>query len=249
MPDRTGSSRFAASSSDAGAALSLREFAHELNSLLDGSMRTVRTVLDRLRDAAPDDGVSSEHLAERLQSVEAALARMARTLEQAMRGESAEGPPLDLGCSTFGEAGPEVIDLLRPLSDAHRVRVTATVDPAARNISVGRLGPVLVNGLKNAIEASAAAGDERRTVDLHVARDDNTLRITIADSGPGLREMPAPGETTKPAGHGIGLALSRRLVESLGGRLRIVNVPYGDGAILKIDLPLNRLNAPEPQSP
>jgi signal transduction histidine kinase len=66
----------------------------------------------------------------------------------------------------------------------------------------------------------------------------------IADNGAGWpadqagRQAPIP-----PRGHGIGLSVCARIVAMLGGRMRLYNVPFGRGAVLQVELPVQRLAA------
>ncbi|MGH9388827.1 MAG: sensor histidine kinase, partial [Vicinamibacteria bacterium] len=82
---------------------------------------------------------------------------------------------------------------------------------------------VLVNLIKNAMEASP----ERGTITLRAVRDSNgtdpVLRVEVEDSGPGmdpatLERAVAPGFTTKSTGSGLGLTLVQRIVEQHSGR-------------------------------
>ena len=65
--------------------------------------------------------------------------------------------------------------------------------------------------------------------------------ISIQDNGPGLMN-PAnafvPFYTTKPAGSGIGLVLSRQIAEAHGGSLELENRPDRQGCLVRITLPI-----------
>jgi nitrogen fixation/metabolism regulation signal transduction histidine kinase len=70
---------------------------------------------------------------------------------------------------------------------------------------------------------------------------DNNVVLTVEDNGPGLLN-PAnafvPFYTTKPAGSGIGLVLSREIVEAHGGSIELANRKNQRGCQVKIILPL-----------
>jgi two-component system, LuxR family, sensor kinase FixL len=71
------------------------------------------------------------------------------------------------------------------------------------------------------------------------------VEISVADSGPGVADEAAsrmfePFVTTKAFGMGMGLAISRSIVESHGGSLRMVQ-GVGSGAIFAFDLPTDGL--------
>ncbi|MBI1904923.1 MAG: sensor histidine kinase [Rhodocyclales bacterium] len=104
-----------------------------------------------------------------------------------------------------------------------------------------RVEQVLVNLIMNACDAVEGQAERRILISSRV--DANRALITLQDSGPGIGPeiMPHLFEaffTTKPAGKGLGLglALSRLIVESLGGELRADNAPDG-GARFEIRLP------------
>jgi len=93
--------------------------------------------------------------------------------------------------------------------------------------------------VKNAIDALAGRGGAIHVTVAAVAGDG--VRVRVADDGPGVpkrlrRKIFAAGFTTKERGWGIGLALTRRIVEeNHGGRLRLL--PSDRGAVFDIILP------------
>jgi two-component system sensor histidine kinase HydH len=102
------------------------------------------------------------------------------------------------------------------------------------------LRQILLNVLRNAIDASPANG----VVGLTAVRkaDDKLLIIQVDDTGAGLSqktsdELFQPFVTTKVRGTGLGLAVSKQIVESLGGRLNLENLPQG-GARCSIIIPM-----------
>lgn len=102
---------------------------------------------------------------------------------------------------------------------------------------------VLVNLIRNAADAMAAHGGERRdlTISTQMARD-NLIEISVCDSGPGvapemLERLFSPFATTKREGLGFGLAISRRIIEAHGGQLSAEAAPDG-GAIFRFTLPV-----------
>jgi signal transduction histidine kinase len=82
---------------------------------------------------------------------------------------------------------------------------------------------VVVNLLKNAYEAMEENGAAPRRVRIKTYQDNRELRIAIADCGPGIRvtdqDIFAAFVTTKPSGMGMGLAISKTIVDAHGGRL------------------------------
>jgi C4-dicarboxylate-specific signal transduction histidine kinase len=106
-----------------------------------------------------------------------------------------------------------------------------------------QLQQVLLNLLMNALEAMSGVGDGPRVL---VVRSDREaapgVLVAVGDSGPGLdpQRLDRLFEafyTTKPQGLGLGLAISRRIIEAHGGRLwATANVPHG--AVVQFTLPI-----------
>ncbi len=106
-----------------------------------------------------------------------------------------------------------------------------------------KLKQVLINLVRNAAEAMPGGG----AVSLALRRDGVGVEIAVTDTGPGiapkvLEKMFSPFFTTKPDGTGLGLAVSRKIVEDHGGKL-IVRSEIGRGTTFTITLPVER--APE----
>jgi len=102
---------------------------------------------------------------------------------------------------------------------------------------------VLVNLLTNGVEAMRLAGVAKNAVVIKVRTmaEKNMAQVTVQDSGPGLdletaRRVFEPFFTTKPAGIGLGLSISRALVEAHGGQLWL-DLESGPGATFHFTLP------------
>ncbi|PMR69180.1 sensor histidine kinase [Halomonas heilongjiangensis] len=107
-----------------------------------------------------------------------------------------------------------------------------------------RLEQVLVNLIGNALQAMSEAPDPRLT--LSIDQDAERVTIGVADNGPGIADenlarIFEPFFTTKSPGSGLGLGLSisSRIIDDLGGRLSAGNRP-GGGAQFTIILPRDR---------
>jgi two-component system sensor kinase FixL len=102
---------------------------------------------------------------------------------------------------------------------------------------------VLVNLIRNAIEAMARQPEGSRRLSISTSFDDRTLGVRVTDSGAGIDPAVAanlfqPFQTTKPTGLGLGLAICRTLIEDHGGTIRLESVPSG-GATFLFTLPLS----------
>jgi signal transduction histidine kinase len=101
---------------------------------------------------------------------------------------------------------------------------------------------VLVNLIRNAIEAMTftALRDRRLTIELR--ETDGRVRVSVGDSGRGIDpdikpRLFHPFQSTKPAGMGIGLSICQTLIEAHGGRMGVA-AATGRGAVFFFELPL-----------
>ena len=140
----------------------------------------------------------------------------------------------------------EMLVLLRNEATQHAVSMRAdlAVDPCVVTADRVQLQQVLMNLMLNGIEAMSDSGGEL-TVSSRLA-EDGQLTISVSDTGIGLpTEQPerifAPFFSTKPQGSGMGLPISRSIVESHGGRLW-VTANTGRGATFHFTLPTDAMN-------
>jgi PAS domain S-box-containing protein len=83
---------------------------------------------------------------------------------------------------------------------------------------------VIVNLVRNAIEALATVEGRRRILSIRSRRDAASVIVDIADNGPGpadIQKIFEPFTTTKTTGMGMGLAICRSIIEAHAGRLRV----------------------------
>ena len=125
--------------------------------------------------------------------------------------------------------------------------VRLTLDPdLPQTVTDGeRLRQALVNIVGNALQAVAEAGRPGPPdIRVRTARiDSRRVAITISDAGRGiapadLARVFDPYFTTRRTGTGIGLAISRNIIEGLGGRITVASEP-ARGTDVRIELPLN----------
>jgi nitrogen fixation/metabolism regulation signal transduction histidine kinase len=131
--------------------------------------------------------------------------------------------------------------LVRRMASLHgdRVVVEDGVDLQI-DADADQIEQVLINLIKNAVEA-VGDGDGRVRVRWRAAEEG--VLVEIEDDGPGLARTDnlwVPFFTTKAGGTGIGLALSREIIENHGGTISLENRAGARGCVARISLPLCR---------
>ncbi len=121
------------------------------------------------------------------------------------------------------------------------LRISLEPNPLHLRSDPAGLRQVLLNVLINAIDATPANGEV--VLAAMCEKDNKSLTIQIDDTGAGLGqrtsdELFRPFVTTKVRGTGLGLAVSKQIVESLGGGLNLENLPQG-GARCSIIIPMD----------
>jgi signal transduction histidine kinase len=121
----------------------------------------------------------------------------------------------------------EVVELIRSEMVRNNVRSSVEFANDLPRVPGDRiqLQQVLLNLIVNAVEAMIAIQDRQRT--LLIATDifaDTGVRVAVSDNGPGIDPQTAHHlfdafSTTKPDGMGMGLTISRSIIEAHGGRL------------------------------
>ncbi|HBK47670.1 MAG TPA: ATP-binding protein [Xanthomonadaceae bacterium] len=113
---------------------------------------------------------------------------------------------------------------------------------ACSRVDVAQIEQALLNLLKNAHEACGEASPPNDDVEVRLARLPQWLRLEILDRGNGMNESVLqnalmPFYSTKRNGTGLGLALTREIVEAHGGRISLQNRPEG-GLCVTLLLPM-----------
>ncbi len=149
----------------------------------------------------------------------ATLKRFLDDLRNVARPKPVERFPLEVNASAA-----EVVDAMRGEGERTGVTLEAHYGPGPLVIDGDRfaLGRVYRNLITNAIQATEAGG----RVTLTTRRDDGYVEIIVADTGSGIPadRLPAIFDdfvTTKRRGLGLGLAVSKRIVEQLGGTITV----------------------------
>jgi two-component system sensor kinase FixL len=213
--------------------------AHELNQPLSAIGNYLNGLRRMFKAGVPED---------------AALVRNAldRAAEQSLRAGEIIRRLRDF--VSRGETERRVESLSKMVSEANAlalvgakeegVRVVMKLDRKHDQVLTDRVQfqQVLLNLIRNAIEAMSEAGGSKR--DLVISSkptDDGSVCVSIADTGPGITPEVAarlfqPFNTSKASGMGVGLSICRTIVESQGGRIWAEPNPNG-GTIFHFTLP------------
>jgi Na+/proline symporter/signal transduction histidine kinase len=145
------------------------------------------------------------------------------------------------------EVVADTLARMAPMFEERGVRLEVHLPERAPPVyaDVDRVIQVLLNLLSNALKFSP---EGHGRVDVTLRRTDGALRIDVRDNGPGIRAEDQPyvfdkfwqaGDTlvAKPPGTGLGLHISRQIVEHFGGRMWVESVP-GAGACFTFTLPV-----------
>jgi signal transduction histidine kinase len=205
------------------------EMAHEVGNPLSAISSLVQTLRD---------GEVSPERVEKLGMVASQVERLIRTVERikgSIRGEKR------LEVLPLSAVVQDAVLLLR--FDGHLgsgVRIVVGAMPPELRIVADRWAVVqiLTNLILNSAEALGAVGG---VVQISGERAGSGVQIAVRDNGPGIPESVRDGlfglfVTSKPQGTGIGLFISRRLAESMGGSLAASDRPEG-GAEFVLGLP------------
>jgi two-component system, LuxR family, sensor kinase FixL len=212
--------------------------AHELNQPLSAVASYLRSCELMFESAEPDRSRLADTLSRASAEVRRAGA-VVKGLREFFRTGTGKLEPVAPGSLVQHALGVQMNRLKR-----HGVELQVDCAADLPEVYVDRMQveTVLQNLASNAIDAMVSAGAGVRRLHIKAARDGGqAVRLTVRDTGPGLDAETAgkvfqPFWTTKPQGMGLGLALSRTIIESHGGRLW--TEPAVRGASFSLTLPV-----------
>ena len=156
---------------------------------------------------------------------------------------------LELSMVDLEAIGAAVIELVRAEAAAKGVELLVSIEPARVSGDSARLQQVITNLLNNALQFTASGG----RVGLGIRRDRLDVVIRVEDSGIGIdptflphvfeefRQADGPGSGR--GGLGLGLAISRHIVELHGGRIEATSDGLGRGATFIVRIPASQRDA------
>ncbi|MFP3547111.1 sensor histidine kinase [Rhizobium sp. SIMBA_035] len=215
--------------------------AHEVNQPLAGMITNAETCLRVLASNPPDLDIAKDTARRMIRDANRAAGVITRLWEMFSRK-----PPY-LEDVNINEIAWEVIALIS--SDLQHAKTSLTTDFAEDLPSVTgarvQLQQVIMNLLRNSIEAMSTGGDRPRRIRLRTEWGPGEVRLYIDDTG--IRFAPQEADriydafyTTKPDGMGIGLSVSRSIIENHHGRLwAATNADHGATVGFSVPTPPN----------
>ncbi|MGR3837478.1 MAG: sensor histidine kinase, partial [Cognatishimia sp.] len=191
--------------------------AHELSQPLTAITQNV----DAAISTAKENGAASEDLMSILRELDE-QAHQGGNVVRALRGFVRK----DRGRKAvfnFNELLDQAKRLMRHEAEDHHV--TLIYEPAKHPMVKGnrtQIAQVLINLIRNAIEAIAMADSDVREVVVHAETEGDKFLVKVQDSGPGIPEgvkLFKQFQTSKEGGMGLGLSISRSIIENNGGAL------------------------------
>lgn len=228
---------------------SAAQLAHELANLLDGSLRHLGIVINTLR--GPDDSAeqtrpaqpkTDDELLTRLQTADQSMKQMVSLIHKWIKHAPDPSELYEQG-QTLGQTLKQVVAVHRPSAERYEIDLSLSVTREVASLPAGPVFPVIANAVRNSIEAIADSGPDhgssRHRIQIDADVQAGQVCLTVSDDGPGLDRSMCDaqgrlvlGRSTKPGGHGMGLALSDQIAQSLGGTLELINRPPRGAALI-----------------
>jgi C4-dicarboxylate-specific signal transduction histidine kinase len=210
---------------------------HEINQPLTASLGNAQALRRMLSNATPSNADLMPIIEDIIDANRRAADVIGR-IRTVMRKEEFEMQPLD-----FNAIVAEIIRMLNPSAAHEGIVMAADLDPALPQIPGDRvqLRQVAMNLIVNAVQATRSRGGAPPIVRVKTSVHNGGVALMVEDAGDGvpddaLSRLFEPYFTTKQEGLGVGLSITRSIVESHGGSIEVANLPEG-GARFSVILP------------
>jgi two-component system, NtrC family, sensor kinase len=232
-------------------AASLQESHTQLEQKVEERTRELQATLEELAEKSRELEVASEHKSEFLANMSHELRTPLNAIlgfSEVLREQLVEAGQIGLEVAPFSlpEALERGIVMVRERAATNGIGLELTLDPDV-NVVEGdqrRIRQVVFNLLSNAVKFTPEGG----RVDVATQRVDGDVRVAVRDTGPGIAadeqelifeafHQARTGDGDRPEGTGLGLALSKRLIELHGGRIWVESQP-GEGGTFVFTLPV-----------
>jgi C4-dicarboxylate-specific signal transduction histidine kinase len=195
--------------------------AHEINQPMTAARALARSVQHILEAPSPDLARASGNITDVVAQIDHASGVMRRMREFLRRGRP------HLSSFEIRSMIDDALALARPDLVARGIAIDSSVPDDLPMIHADRIQieQVLLNLIRNAAEAISGAGQKDGAIHLSATlAAPSHIEIAVADNGPGItadlaQSMFEPMTTSKHEGLGLGLSISRTIVESHGGRI------------------------------
>jgi PAS domain S-box-containing protein len=221
----------------------LANVAHEFRTPLSSLAASVELLLDQAEELTPKE------LEELLTSLHLGVLGLQTLIDNLLEGASIEAGRFRIQphSSHLRDIIGTAIATMQPLFDKHEQRLTLELPAMMPLVHADprRIAQVLVNLLSNA----SKYGPDDAEIELGATVGENSVRVTVADSGPGIpagyrRDLfrrfvhPSWGNDRAQVGVGLGLSVVKAIVEAHGGRVGVED-RAGRGSIFWFTLPLS----------
>jgi PAS domain S-box-containing protein len=221
--------------------------AHEINQPL-AAISTYAQGCKRMLDNGLTD---ARELAEPLEKIATQALRAGEVIRR-LRGFIKKSAS-ELELIDINELVSEVVLLAEVDARKHGIAVFTHLAEDLPEVRVDpvQLQQVILNLIRNALEAMEETPRERARVDVHTTQVENgQVSVRVVDCGPGLsedalRRVFDPFFTTKATGMGMGLSISHSIIATHGGQLSVSNNDSGIGATFTITLNARTLRVPD----
>lgn len=212
--------------------------AHELNQPLTAAMLYLEAASRRLKaENGAGDPLVLEVIGKAMRE-----AGRAASIIQHMRSFIEKREPNRRPCA-IAALVDDALELALVGGKGRTIEIVRDIDPALPQIPVDpiQIQQILVNLVRNAVEV--VEGRAERRIEISAALHGEFLRISVADSGPGIPPDRLPDlfkafSSSKISGLGLGLAISKSIAQNHGGELSVDPGGNGRGACFRLDLPL-----------
>jgi heavy metal sensor kinase len=222
-------------------------FARQVRFTADASheLRTPLAIIRSQAELALARPRTVEHYRQAIESCLRACQRMTELVEELLMLARADAGKLDLESRPIDlkRVVNDVLVLMRPLADSKKVRIETDLKTAPLVGDAGRLGQVVTNLVSNAIQYNRPGGSVR----IHLSTENGSTQLAVEDTGCGIPQEDRPhlferfyrtdkARSRASGGHGLGLAISKSIVEAHGGTLEFQSEP-GHGSKFTVRLP------------
>ncbi len=210
--------------------------AHDIRSPLMSSNLLLEKLSDEIK--SPTAGATTQRLRNTFQ-------QLSTLVEDLLAIDKHESGTLELNLSLFDLAAlvDEVIEIAGPQAEKNSVSIIASVTAVEVVADRVRISQVLTNLISNAIKYSTAGGK----IEITGKTKSNGVTVSVKDNGKGISEKDLPfifdkffqaSNSAGSSGFGLGLAISKLIIASHGGKLGAESTP-GQGSTFWFSLPLD----------